>query len=153
TTGKSGTLPALSTSLPALTGLPTLPGGFNYPPPTVPPTANAPYRQKSNLPQDTVFIIVGAVIAFTALIILAWRILVAWSINRSVRKTASHMGDSKGRRRKSSGLGPYGGAPRGSSMSLEKLGPGSRHGTSNSRNQTPDSSLFFSPTAGAGTHT
>lgn len=41
----------------------------------------------------------------------------------------------------------------GSSMSLEKLGPGSRHGTSNSRSQTPDSSLFFSPTAGAGTHT
>ena len=41
----------------------------------------------------------------------------------------------------------------GSSMSLEKLGPGSRHGTANSRSQTPDSSLFFSPTAGAGTHT
>jgi hypothetical protein len=41
----------------------------------------------------------------------------------------------------------------GSSMSLEKLGTGSRHGTSNSRSQTPDASLFFSPTAGAGTHT
>jgi len=89
--------------------------------------------------------------------ILAWRILVAWSINRSVRKTAitghGHMGDSKGGRRTSSGLGSYGGAPMGSSMSLEKLGTGSRHGTSNSRSQTPDASLFFSPTAGAGTHT
>jgi len=53
----------------------------------------------------------------------------------------------------SSGLGSYGGAPMGSSMSLEKLGTGSRNGTSNSRCQTPDASLFFSPTAGAGTHT
>jgi hypothetical protein len=89
--------------------------------------------------------------------ILAWRVLVAWSINRSVRNTATagynHMGDVKGGRRKSSGLGPYGGAPMGSAMSLEKIGPGSRHGTSNSKSQTPNPSLFFSPTAGAGTHT
>ena len=156
-TKPTANLPALSTSLPALTGFPTLPGGFNYPSPTVPPSANAPYLRKSNLPQDTVFIIVGAVIAFAALVILAWRVAVAWSINRSVRNTAiagyGHMGDSKGGRRKSSGLGPYGGAPMGSAMSLEKLGTGSRNGTSNSKSQTPNPSLFFSPTAGAGTHT
>jgi hypothetical protein len=156
-TGITSGLPGLSTSLPALTGLPTLPGGYNYPAPTVPPMANAPYLQTSKLPQDTVFIIVGAVIAFAAFIILAWRILVAWSINRSVRKAAAasynHMGDLKGGRMKSSGLGPYGGAPLGSSMSLEKLGTGSRHGTSNSRAPTPNPGLFFSPTAGAGTHT
>lgn len=119
--------------------------------------ANAPYLQKSKLPQDTVFIIVGAVIAFAALVILAWRILIAWSINRSVRNSATarynHMGDLKAGRRMSSGLGPYGAAPLGSSMSLEKLGTGSRHGTSHSKGQTPDPSLFFSPTAGAGTHT
>lgn len=156
-TGITSDLPGLSTSLPALTGLPTLPGGFNYPAPTVPPTANAPYLQTSKLPQDTVFIIVGAAIAFAAFIILAWRILVAWSINRSVRKAAAasynHMGDLKGGRRKPSGPDPYGGAPLGSSMSLEKLGTGSRHGTANSKGQTPNPSLFFSPTAGAGTHT
>ena len=150
-------LPALSTSLPGVTGLPTLPGGYNYPAPTVPPMADAPYLQKSSLPQDTVFIIVGAVIAFAAFVILAWRVMVAWSINRSVRNTATagynHMGDQKGRRRKSSGLGPYGGAPLGSAMSLEKLGTGSRHGTSSSKSQTPNPGLFFSPTAGAGTHT
>jgi hypothetical protein len=92
-----------------------------------------------------------------AFVILAWRILVAWSINRSVRKAAaasySQIGDLKGGRRSSSGLGPYGGAPLGSSMSLEKLGTGSRHGTANTKSQTPNTSLFFSPTAGAGTHT
>jgi hypothetical protein len=41
----------------------------------------------------------------------------------------------------------------GSSMSLEKLGTGSRHGTSSFKSHPPDASLFFSPTAGAGTHT
>jgi hypothetical protein len=156
-TGTAADLPALSTSFPSLTGFPTLPGGYNYPAPTVPPMANAPYLRKSNLPQDTVFIIVGAVIAFVAFVILAWRVLVAWSINRSVRNTTtagySRMGDLKAGRRKSSGLGPYGGAPMGSSMSLEKLGTGSRNGTSNFKSQTPNPSLFFSPTAGAGTHT
>ena len=150
-------LSALSTSLPGLTGFPTLPGGYNYPAPTVPPTQYAPYLQKSNLPQDTVFIIVGSVIAFAAFVILAWRVLVAWSINRSVRNTANagyrHMGDLKGGRRKSSGLGPYGGAALGSAMSLEKLGTGSRHGTANSKSQPPNPGLFFSPTAGTGTHT
>src|SRR2546421_5425598 len=130
-TESTANLPSLSTSLPGLTGFPTLPGGYNYPPPTVPPIANAPYLRTSNLPQDTVFIVVGAVIAFAALMILGWRILVAWSINRSVRNTSptgyAHMGD--GGRRKSSGLEPNGGAPMGSAMSLENLGTGSKHGT------------------------
>lgn len=156
-TGTTADLPGLSTSLPVLTGLPTLPGGYNYPSPTVPPTANAPYLHQSNLPQDLVFIVVGAVIAFAAFVILAWRALVAWSINRSVRNAAtasySHTGDLKGEWRKPSGLGPYGGAPMGSVMSLEKLGTGSKHGTSNSKSQAPNPSLFFSPTAGTGTHT
>ena len=68
------------------TALPTLPGGFNYPAPTVPPTSNAPYRQASLLPEDFVFIVVGAFIALVASCILAWRIMLAWSINRSFKR-------------------------------------------------------------------
>ena len=154
----TGNLPGLSSSLPSiptLTGLPSLPGGYNYPPPTVPPTAGAPYLQKSNLPEDTVFIVVGAAIAFVAVVILAWRILVAWSINRSVKNAAasgySIMGDPKSR--KKSGMDPYRHAPMASTISLEKLGSGHRTATNTSKGHTPNASLFFSPTAGAGMHT
>lgn len=137
-------------------GLPQIPGGFNYPAPSVPPTLNAPYMQKSNLPDGTVFIAVGAALGFLTLSVLAWRGLVAWSINRSVRRAAmqqSYGGDVKSsiRPRKKSGV--YSQRP-GSSVSLEKLGASGRTGTSHSaKGHTPNSSLFFSPTAGAGMHT
>ena len=68
------------------TAFPTITGIINYPPPTVPPTANAPYMQASRLPQDFVFIVVGAFIAFVAFVILAWRVTMAWSINRSFKR-------------------------------------------------------------------
>lgn len=44
--------------------------------------------QKSRLPQGTVFIAVGATLAAMAVSVLLWRALVAWSVNRSVRKAA-----------------------------------------------------------------
>lgn len=79
--------PSLTSSdIPQLTGLPTLSGYYSYPPPTVPPTQNAPYMQKDNLPENFVFIIVGACIAFVALVIIGWRTLTAWSINRRFRR-------------------------------------------------------------------
>lgn len=69
--------------------LPTLPGGYNYPPPTVPPKAGAPYLENSNLPENFVFIVVGAALGFVALLIIGWRILMHWSINRSFKRDAN----------------------------------------------------------------
>lgn len=69
--------------------LPTLPGGFNYPAPTVPPTSDAPYMQASRLPEDFVFIVVGAVILFVALLIFTWRLVSRWSINRTFKRDAT----------------------------------------------------------------
>ena len=69
--------------------LPTLPGGFNYPPPTVPPKAGAPYLASSNLPENFVFIVVGGVLGFFLVLIIGWRILMSWSINRSFKRDAS----------------------------------------------------------------
>jgi hypothetical protein len=45
--------------------------------------------QKSSLPEGTFFIAVGATLAFLGACVLLWRLLVAWSINRSVRRTAA----------------------------------------------------------------
>ncbi|MCJ1366659.1 hypothetical protein MMC16_005789 [Acarospora aff. strigata] len=134
-------------------GLPALPGGFNYPAPTVPPTQNAPYMQKSNLPEGTVFIAVGAVLAFLGLGVLAWRGLVAWSLHRSVKRAAmqQHYGDTKSKLRGPGG-GFYSHGP-GSTLSLEQLGASGRTNTARSKSQTSKGgNLFFSPTAGAGMH-
>ncbi|KAI9814781.1 MAG: hypothetical protein M1827_003047 [Pycnora praestabilis] len=135
-------------------GLPTLPGGYNYPAPTVPPTANAPFMQKTNLPEGTVFIIVGAVLGALGLAVLAWRGLVAWSLHRSVRRAAlqQHISDSKSQFRPPRG-GFYSNVG-GSTLSLDHLtSPGGRNGGKSSKAHTPTSSLFFSPTAGTGAHT
>ncbi|EXJ79203.1 hypothetical protein A1O3_08704 [Capronia epimyces CBS 606.96] len=69
--------------------LPTLPGGYNYPAPTVPPKDGAPYLQTSRLPENFVFIVVGAVLGLIAVLIFAWRILMTWSINRSFKRDAN----------------------------------------------------------------
>lgn len=71
---------------PKLTDLPTLSGYYSYPPPSVPPTTDAPYMQRTNLPENFVFIVVGACIAFVALLIIAWHIGTSWSINRRFRR-------------------------------------------------------------------
>ena len=131
------------------TDLPTLPGGFNYPPPTVPPTAGAPYLQASNLPEGSVFIFVGALLALVALLILLWRIAVAWSINRSFKRPVadaiytplmSREGEARSRPTTSAGPGHHRAQ--------------SSHGMSDltlPRNfsQSANSTLFFSPTAEA----
>ncbi|RMJ26156.1 hypothetical protein PHISP_02952 [Aspergillus sp. HF37] len=44
--------------------------------------------QKTSVPEGTVFIAVGVVLGVIGLSVLAWRALVAWSVNRSVRRAA-----------------------------------------------------------------
>jgi hypothetical protein len=70
------------------TALPTLSGVFSYPPPSVPPTSDAPYRQHSGLPENFVFIVVGAALGFIVLLVFCWRLLTSWSINRNSKKMA-----------------------------------------------------------------
>ncbi|KAJ5242409.1 uncharacterized protein N7469_000736 [Penicillium citrinum] len=123
---------------------------------TVPPTANAPYMQTTNTPEGTVFIAVGALLGLIGLAVLAWRGMVAWSVNRSVRRAAMAQSESKrllrGSRKKRSG-GTYAPAPA-TDVSLEKLGAATRASYKPSK-RTPSGSsgLFYSPTAGgAGSH-
>lgn len=145
-----------------LTGLPSI-AGAGIPTMIVPNTAAAPYMQKSTLPEGTVFICVGAILAFFGACVLAWRGLVAWSLHRSVKRAAlvQSYGDSKHSLR-----GPgYSQVGAVSSASLDRL---SQHITKTPKHHSavippmpgggksgPNpaaSSLFFSPTAGAGTH-
>ncbi|KAF8543592.1 hypothetical protein BDD12DRAFT_725895 [Trichophaea hybrida] len=125
--------------------------GYTIPVITPPPTKGAPFMQPSNLPEGTVFIAVGAALALCALVILAWRGLVAWSLHRSVKRATTAPGviDSKSMLRPHKG-GQGGGfyaAGAGSMHSLDHLA------SSNSRLPAappPGSSLFFSPTSNTG---
>ncbi|KAF2031769.1 hypothetical protein EK21DRAFT_62423 [Setomelanomma holmii] len=128
-----------------LSGLPTLAG-------------------KSDLPDGTVFICVGAILAFLAAAVLAWRGLVAWSLHRSVKRAAmaQNMADMKamsavpGKKR-----GMYNVVGANSTMSLDHLSaaPIGSSKASKPFAQAPGgtppgkstSSLFFSPTAGGTT--
>ena len=155
TSSASASASASSTKAPGLTGLPKL-AQDNYPAPTVPPTADAPFMQKSSLPDGTVFICVGAALGFIGLLVLAWRGLVAWSLHRSVKRAAnaqsskySRVGDPRANTGKPTG--PYFNPGPGSTLSLDHLGASGKGGA-----KTPASargSLFFSPTAGTGTQT
>ncbi|SLM33970.1 Serine hydroxymethyltransferase [Lasallia pustulata] len=157
----SSNLPGLTTStgdgsLP--TGLPKLPG-TDYPPAAVPQTSMAPYMQKSNLPEGTIFIAVGAGLAFLALLVLAWRGLVAWSLHRSVRRSAmahsygqSSNGSDKKSTLRSAGAPFYSHGP-GSALSLDRLGASGKNKKKRKSPNAPSGSLFFSPTAGTGMHT
>ncbi|KAL4990460.1 hypothetical protein BDW68DRAFT_154275 [Aspergillus falconensis] len=136
----------------------------NYPVMTVPPTDDAPYMQKSTAPEGTVFIAVGAVLGAIGLSILAWRGIVAWSVNRSVRRAAIlHSSENKGllsgRKKKRSGRSHSHSHSRSHSMhhnavSLEKIsGSGNNRHSSYRDSHAPSiptrgSGLFFSPTAG-----
>ena len=153
-------LPSLSTSSASLPSLPAASDGaaattYSIPVASVPPTANAPYMQQSNLPEGTVFIAVGGALGLIGLSVLAWRALVAWSINRSVRRAALRHAQleaktiphSRQKQRRSSHH------HRGSAMSMEKLGPNHRQSNISSKVPSSQSGLFFSPTAGAGIHT
>ncbi|KAL9096535.1 MAG: hypothetical protein Q9163_006438 [Psora crenata] len=149
-------LPPMSTTSEAvgLTGLSRLPGD-DYPPPTVPPTANAPYMQKSTLPEGTVFICVGAALGFFGCMVLAWRGLVAWSLHRSVKRAAmaqtvkyAHVRDPRGGPGKPQSQ--FASIPAGSNLSLDLLTASGKAGGGNTH--SAHNSLFFSPTAGAGMH-
>lgn len=179
TTGStSATTPALTATFPdavtssttgdagggtpfSLTGLPTI-AGAGIPTMIVPFTANAPFMQKSSMPEGTVFIAVGAVLAFLGATVLLWRGMVAWSINRSVkRRSALDMTGSEKSSRWGGGGGGSGNKSAyskeydmGSSMSLDALtssGKPIRNSTfpeENKRQTTaPPAGLFFSPTA------
>lgn len=157
TAASESDLPALTSSAldGLLTGLPKLPGD-DYPPPTVPPTANAPFMQKSNLPEGTVFICVGAALGFVALLVITWRGMVAWALHRSVRRAAlaqpvKYNGGGRGIKvahasHRSSKAPFYSPGP-GSTLSLEHLSAGGQAGH---KSAPARESLFFSPTAGAG---
>ncbi|KAF2810166.1 uncharacterized protein BDZ99DRAFT_462765 [Mytilinidion resinicola] len=155
-----------------LTGLPTI-AGAGIPTVIVPDLSKASFMQKSNLPDGTVFICVGAVLGFMGMAILAWRGLVAWSLHRSVKRAAmnQHLAitETKGAyanagsgTRKSKSF--YAAVGASSTMSLDRLSaappphskpprPFSSANTSGTPPKpTPSSSLFFSPTAGAGLH-
>ncbi|KAF8477487.1 hypothetical protein BDZ91DRAFT_615270, partial [Kalaharituber pfeilii] len=129
---------------------PRLSTSFAYAKPTIPPTAGAPFMQKSSLPEGTFFIAVGAALGFLLFSIVAWRAIVAWSLHRSVKRAAAQANvvDSKAMLRPPQNGGPTGfyAAGVGSSVSLGDLGA-SRSGAAK---QPANTSLFFSPTAGVG---
>jgi hypothetical protein len=167
------TLPALSTSttsssdsLPSLTTTqnPTAAESsatYAIPVISVPPIANAPYMRQSNVPEGTVFIAVGAALGFIGLSVLAWRALVAWSINRSVRRAAMQQTQPEAKtllrhnKRKSRRHSRHRSHRHheGTSLSMEKFGPNHRHShLAPSKGPASQGALFFSPTAGAGAH-
>ncbi|KAH6612430.1 hypothetical protein C7974DRAFT_405539 [Boeremia exigua] len=164
TADNSGTFPTVTPTatqntqgIVQLSGLPTL-AGVGVPVQQVPDTANALFMQKSDLPDGTVFICVGAILGFLGACVLLWRGLVAWSLHRSVKRAAlaQNLADMKamssvpGKKR-----GMYTHVGGNSNMSLDHLAAAP---TGHSRPQKPfaqgpggtppRSSLFFSPTAG-----
>ncbi|KAE8389716.1 hypothetical protein BDV23DRAFT_156747 [Aspergillus alliaceus] len=125
----------------------------DYPVVTVPPLADAPYMQTSDTPEGTLFIAVGAVLGFLGVAVLAWRGMVAWSVNRSVRKAAIiQSSEAKGllrSKRKRSAHRSHAGPT--TSVSMEKMASSHRASYANHRSSKAprsNSGLFFSPTAG-----
>ncbi|EMD62012.1 hypothetical protein COCSADRAFT_95594 [Bipolaris sorokiniana ND90Pr] len=143
-----------------LAGAPTL-AGVGIPVPKIPDTSGAAFMQKSSLPDGTVFICVGAILAFFGAALMAWRGLVAWSLHRSVKRAAlsQNMTDVKSMTAMPPNKrGMYNVVGANSTMSLDRLnaapiGKSSRPftGAPTSSSQRPVSSLFFSPTAGGAT--
>lgn len=170
TTSSSSTstqnLPALSTSTttqPRLTGLPTLSRTHDnsiptYPPPSPPPTENAPFMNRSTLPDGTVFIAVGAILGAFGAAVLIWRGIVACLLHRSVERAAmqQHVANDKPT------AFPAPPAPfykytdqQDSSPSLAVGGTLRGQRRTNPRGRTPSATpsqtnLFFSPTAASG---
>ncbi|KIW01462.1 uncharacterized protein PV09_07219 [Verruconis gallopava] len=157
--------PAISTSIFHLSGVPTI-AGYGIPTQVVPWTAGAPYMQTSNLPEGTVFIVVGAFLGFLGAAVLAWRGMVAWSLHRSVKRAQLGAGTYSDSMLKLAKPGvATSTAAMGSTLSLERLSApagklskahgrntGSTAGPQASSTAARNSSLFFSPTAGAGAH-
>ncbi|KAB5563097.1 hypothetical protein GE09DRAFT_1056818 [Coniochaeta sp. 2T2.1] len=87
------TTPTATGPRPKLTDLPTLSKTVDntvptYPPPSPPPVQNAPFMNRSTLPDGTVFIAVGAILGLFGVAILLWRGIVAYLLKRSVEKAA-----------------------------------------------------------------
>ena len=160
TTAPSTTNSGFLSNAPTIAGVVT-----SIPSLIVPDTSNAPFMQRSSLPEGTVFIVVGAALGFLGAFVLAWRVLVAWSINRSAQRAAS-----KNYPQEKSRNGGYAGAYSDNNMSMEALTSmntayeGARDRSTQrystlpkpnaQQKRTPTtSSLFFSPTAGAGANT
>jgi hypothetical protein len=147
-----------------LTGLPTI-EGYSIPSMVVPDTANAPFMKVSTLPEGTVFIIVGAFLAFIGVAVLFWRGLVAYSVHRSVKRANEKLRQPETMKLVKPGVGGASQFTNGSNLSMDHLSttPGGTL-TRKNPNATPrsniasnaaaarSSSLFFSPTAGPGNH-
>lgn len=144
-----------------LTDLPTI-AGYGIPTMIVPDTKGAPYMVQSNLPEGTVFIVIGAVLGFLAFAIVAWRGLIAWSIHRSVKRANEKMlYQPESMKTVRPGYGGAASLANQSNLSMDHLG-GTTSNLLKKNNTTPirsniatstvarNSSLFFSPTAGHG---
>jgi hypothetical protein len=144
-----------------LTGLPTI-AGAGIPELVIPYTEAAPFMQRSSMPEGTVFIAVGAVLALFGACVLLWRVLVAWSINRSVKRSA--MASIRGEKSSGKSWSPSHAAGKaayykeyetGSSMSLDALNSQGKplkhfrddHEAVKRQSSAPVAGLFFSPTA------
>ncbi|KAI0157471.1 hypothetical protein GGR57DRAFT_462010 [Xylariaceae sp. FL1272] len=146
-TGTTSALPTISKT--------TNSGTYSYPAPTVPPTNNAPYMQKSTMPQGTVFIAVGAILGAFAVAVLVWRAVVACMLTRSVKRAAlaQHIANDKAtfgapstpfyKYSDQQSTGSLGNAVSGRGVRRTQRGP--------IPSATPSqSNLFFSPTAPGG---
>ncbi|THY48341.1 hypothetical protein D6C97_07672 [Aureobasidium pullulans] len=152
----SKTSGAASNTVSHATDLPTL-AGATVPDMVIPFTADAPFMQRSKAPEGTIFIAVGACLAFLGACVLAWRAMVAWSIDRSVKRAAMASVMASDAKTKYGPGGNLYAMPQGSSLSLDALtsagkplsSAGPKKENRKSAQPTADpSSLFFSPTAG-----
>jgi hypothetical protein len=164
--------PAAASTFTGISNLPSL-AGATIPTAIVPFTQDAPFMQKSSVPEGTIFIAVGALLGFLFVSVLAWRIITFWLIHRSVKRANQRMGygsDVKSgltggnRSSEAKKLQKYQSLAAPSTLSLDHLNfanPTGGSGAANKRNTsrqtfmsttngTRNSSLFFSPTAGAG---
>ena len=162
-TSTTGTGTGTGISSFGLSDLPTI-AGYGIPTQVVPWTQGAPFMQQTNLPEGTVFIAVGAFLAFLGLCILTWRGLVAWSIHRSVKRANEklfHQPESV--KLVKPGYGGAASLAAQSNMSIDRLAASTPGNTLSKKSTTParsniasvtaasrNSSLFFSPTAGTG---
>ncbi|KXJ93170.1 hypothetical protein Micbo1qcDRAFT_161117 [Microdochium bolleyi] len=139
--------------------LPTLPGQYNYPPPAVPNTKNAPFMKPNNIPEGTFFIAVGAILGAVGAAILIWRAVIACLLHRSVKKAALAQTTINDKSPFPAPPAPfYKYTDHESSLSLGQSATGGRGVRRTQRGPVPSSTpsqtnLFFSPTApGANTN-
>jgi hypothetical protein len=138
-----------------ISDVPTI-AGYGIPTMMVPWTAGAPFMAKSDLPEGTVFIAVGALLGAMGAAVLLWRGLVAWSLHRSVKKANEKLIMGNSGKLSKGGYTQSSLALGNSNMSLDHLAAPPRKLTRSSIAPSlaaRNSSLFFSPTAGAGQQT